>query len=71
MADDKKKETVKLSHHRVVMHLHKGGLHKWAGVPMGEKIPEEKVQEAINSDNPHVAAMGRLAHTFSTFNHDK
>lgn len=66
-----KKETVHLSHHRVVMHLNKGGLHRWAGVPEGEKIPESKVQEAINSDNPHVSAMGRLAHTFAGFDHSK
>lgn len=64
-----KKETVKLSHHRVVMHLNKGGLHRWAKVPEGEKIPEEKIQEAINSDNPHVSAMGRLAHTMAGWHH--
>jgi hypothetical protein len=68
MAEDKK-ETVHLSKHRVVMHLNKGGLHRWAGVKEGDKIPESKVQEAINSDNPHVAAMGRLAHTFAGFHH--
>jgi len=33
------KETVKLSHHRVVMHLNKGGLHRALGVPEGETIP--------------------------------
>jgi len=64
MAEDKK-ETVHLSKHRVVMHLNKGGLHRWAGVPEGEKIPESKVQEAANSANPHVAAMGHLAQNMS------
>ena len=68
MADDKK-ETVKLSHHRVVMHLNKGGLHRWAGVKPGEKIPESKVAEAAASSNPHVAAMGRLAQTMEGWHH--
>ncbi len=69
MANDKKQETVKLSHHRVVMHLNKGGLHRWAHVPEGEKIPESKISEAMSSDNPHVAAMGRLAHTMESWKH--
>lgn len=64
-----KYENVHLSHHRVVMHLRKGGLHRWAGVPEGEKIPESKVQEAANSDNPHVAAMGHLAQTMAKWHH--
>ena len=47
------------------MHLNKGGLHRWAGVPEGEKIPASKVAEAAASDNPHVAAMGHLAQTMA------
>lgn len=69
MAD--KKETVHLSNHRVVMHLNRGGLHRWAGVPEGEKIPESKVAEAAASSNPHVAKMGHLAQTFAGFHHGK
>ena len=47
--------------HRAMSHLHKGALHKHLGIPEGEPIPMEKKQEAANSDNPHVAAMGRMA----------
>jgi len=60
---DKNKETVKLSQHRVVMHLHKGGLHRALGIPENEVIPKEKIEAATHSNNPHVAAMARLAHT--------
>jgi hypothetical protein len=68
MADEKKsdnKETVKLSHHRVVMHLHKGGLHRALGVPEGTDIPKEKIEAAKNSSNAHVAKMADLADTMS------
>jgi hypothetical protein len=58
-------ENVKLSHHRVVMHLHKGGLHRALGIPEGDKIPEDKIQAAMNSKNEHVAKMASLAHTMA------
>jgi len=57
------KETVKLSHHRVVMHLHKGGLHRALGVPEGTDIPKERVEAATHSSNSHIAAMANLAQT--------
>ena len=41
--------------------LHGGALHRHFNIPEGEPIPMEKKQEAANSDNPHVAAMGRMA----------
>lgn len=47
--------------HRAMSHLHKGGLHEALGIPADQKIPLEKKQAAANSDNPHTAAMGRLA----------
>lgn len=59
------KETVHLSHHRVVMHLQKGGLHRALGIPEGTDIPKDKIKAATNSTNPHVAAMARLAHTMA------
>lgn len=62
MADDKK-ETVHLSHHRVVMHLNKGGLHRALGFKPGEKIPEERVEAATHSSNSHIAKMAHLAQT--------
>jgi hypothetical protein len=46
---------------RSMSKLHGGALHRHFGIPEGEPIPMEKKQEAANSDNPHVAAMGRLA----------
>ena len=64
MAEDKK-ETVHLSQHRVVMHLKKGGLHRALHVPEGDKIPEEKLEAARNSSNPHIKKMAELAHTMA------
>jgi hypothetical protein len=62
-------DTVQLSHHRVVMHLHKGGLHRALGVPEGTVIPKEKIEAAKNSKNPHVAKMAELAHTMASWKH--
>ena len=47
--------------HRAMSKLHTGALHRHLGIPEGEPIPMEKKQEAANSENPHVAAMGRMA----------
>ena len=63
------KETVKLSHHRVVMHLQKGGLHRALNVPEGTDIPKERIEAATHSSNKHLAAMARLAQTFAGFHH--
>ena len=62
-------ETVKLSKHRVVMHLAKGGLHKALHVPEGEKIPEDKLEAATNSSNPHVKSMAVLAKNMKGWHH--
>jgi hypothetical protein len=67
MAD--KKETVKLSHHRVVMHLNKGGLHRALGFKPDEKIPKERIEEAMHSKNEHLSEMARLAHTMEGWHH--
>lgn len=64
-----KTESVHLSQHRVVMHLHKGGLHRALGVPEGQTIPADKMAEAKNSSNPHVKAMANLAHTMEGWDH--
>jgi hypothetical protein len=66
---DKKTEDIKLSKHRVIMHLHKGGLHRALGVPEGETIPPAKMEKALNSKNPHVKAMANLAHTMAGWVH--
>jgi hypothetical protein len=47
---DKNKETVKLSQHRVVMHLHKGGLHRALGIPEDQTIPKERIEAATQMD---------------------
>jgi hypothetical protein len=49
--------------------LHAGALHRHLGIPEGEPIPMEKKQEAANSDNPHVAAMGRMAVAMHGWSH--
>lgn len=46
---------------------HPGGLHKALHVPQGEKIPEQKIEKAAHSDNPHVAKMAHLAETLGRF----
>ena len=69
MSEEKKNETVKLSHHRVVMHLHKNGLHNALGIKPGEKIPEERVEAATHSKNEHVAKMAHLAQTMEGWHH--
>jgi hypothetical protein len=51
--------------------LHGGALHRHLGIPEGEPIPMDKKQEAANSDNPHVAAMGRMAVAMHGWSHGK
>jgi hypothetical protein len=62
-----KKEKVELSHHRVVMHLNKGGLHRALGIAEGTKIPQDRIQAAMHSKNEHVAKMAHLAHTMASW----
>lgn len=59
MAEHTPKE--KAHFRRAMHHLHHGALHRALGVPEGEPIPLAKKEEAANSSNPHMAAMGRLA----------
>jgi hypothetical protein len=47
--------------HRAMGKLHKGALHEHFGIAADKPIPLEKKQEAANSSNKHVAAMGRMA----------
>lgn len=47
--------------HRAMSKLHEGGLHDHFGMAHDEPIPLAKKEEAAHSDNPHVAAMGRMA----------
>jgi hypothetical protein len=56
-----------VSLYRAMHHLRKGGLHRALGVSEGEKIPEDKLQSARNSDNEHVKKMADFAHTMRGF----
>ena len=57
--------------HRAMSHLNKGGLHRHLGISEDKPIPMEKKQAAANSDNPHVAAMGRMAVAMHGWSHGK
>ena len=46
---------------RAMHHLHHGGLHRALGIPEDQDIPLEKKEKAAHSQNPHMAAMGRIA----------
>jgi hypothetical protein len=67
MAEKAKTDDVKLSKHRVVMHLNHGGLHRALGVPEDQDIPDDKLETARKSDNPHLKAMADLAHTMKSW----
>lgn len=43
---------------------HKGLLHKELGVPMGEKIPESKIEAAKHSKNPAERKRATFAQNF-------
>lgn len=49
------------------MHMHKGALHRALGVPENEKIPANKMQEALHSESGHVRKMAHLAETLEKF----
>jgi hypothetical protein len=53
------------------MHMKKGALHKSLHVPMGEKIPEAKIEKAEHSKNKKLAARARLAETLKHMRHGK
>lgn len=57
-----------VSLYRAMHHLRKGGLHRALGVPEGESIPAEKLEQARNSKNEHVRHMANFAHTMKGFN---
>jgi len=57
--------------HRAMSSLHQGGLHRALGIPESQDIPMEKKESAAHSDNPHTAAMGRLAVSMHGWKHNK
>ena len=53
--------------YRAMRHLNKGGLHRALHVPEDQPIPQEKLQKAMNSKNPHMQHMAAFAHTMGGF----
>lgn len=51
------------------MHMKKGALHKELGVPMGENIPEEKLNEAAMKGGT-LGRRARTAKMLEGLNHD-
>ncbi len=45
------------------MDMQPGALHKQMGIPEGQKIPIEKLHEAMHSDNPLLRKRAALAMT--------
>jgi ribonuclease PH len=69
MSTEKKTENVHLSNHRVVMHLHKGGLHRALGISEDKEIPEDRLEAATHSNNEHIKRMATLAKTMKSWKH--
>lgn len=67
MSDPTKKHDVSL--YRAMHHLRHGGLHRALGVPEDENIPEDKLERARHSENPHLQHMANMAHTMKGFHH--
>jgi len=49
--------------------LKKGALHRSMGVPIGEKIPEDRLRAAARSSNKLLAKRARLALTMKGWAH--
>ncbi len=49
----------------------KGALHRDLGIPLGEKIPESRLESAKNSDNPQIRRRAISAMGFKAMNHGK
>jgi hypothetical protein len=58
-----------VSLYRAMHHLRKGGLHRALGISEDKPIPAERLEEARNSKNSHVAKMANFAHTMGGFKH--
>lgn len=53
--------------HKALTHLHKGGLHKALGVPLGKPIPAAKLAAAKNSKDSHIRHMANFASVLEGF----
>lgn len=49
----------------------KGALHRHLGVAENDKIPQDKLEQAMHSKNPTIRREAALAHTLSGFHHKK
>lgn len=49
---------------------HKGRLHRDLGVPEGQPIPADKLQQALNSPDPKVRARAQFAKNAKSFDHN-
>jgi len=49
----------------------RGALHRHLGVAEGEKIPEEKLRDALKSKDPAIRKEANLAMTLKGFHKDK
>jgi hypothetical protein len=55
--------------YRAMRKLRAGGLHRALGIAEDKPIPAERLEEARNSKNDHVAKMANFAHTMGKFKH--
>lgn len=58
-----------VSLYRAMHHLRHGGLHRATGTPENENIPQDKLEKASHSSNPHVMHMANMAKTMEGFQH--
>jgi hypothetical protein len=49
----------------------KGALHEELGIPLGDKIPESRLESAKNSSNPTLRRRAISAMGFKAMNHGK
>jgi hypothetical protein len=68
-ADKHREKKHNVSLYRAMHHLNKGGLHRALGIKEGEPIPEDRLEAAKHSSNPHVAHMANFAATMKGFKH--
>lgn len=58
-----------VSLYRAMHHLNHGGLHRALHIPEDKPIPQERLEAAKHSKNPHVAHMAHFASTMEGFDH--
>lgn len=51
--------------------IRRGALHKALGIPEGEKLGHDRMEEALHSRNPEVRKMARSGLGLSAMNHSR